>query len=139
MLSYLGRRLLTMMLTLLAISALIFAIIQLPPGDYLSSHMAELQAQGEAVAGEKIEFLRRQYGLDRPLVEQYAVWVLGLLQGDLGYSFEYNRPVSEVVGDRLLLTVSVIDAGLVVGLIALSYYRLRPAASAQENEPAASA
>lgn len=120
MLSYLGRRLLTMMLTLLAISALIFAIIQLPPGDYLSSHMAELQAQGEAVAGEKIEFLRRQYGLDRPMIEQYAVWVLGLLKGDLGYSFEYNRPVSEVVGDRLLLTV-VLNVATVLFIYLVSF------------------
>jgi peptide/nickel transport system permease protein len=120
MLSYLGRRLLTMMLTLLAISALIFAIIQLPPGDYLSSHMAELQAQGEAVAGEKIEFLRRQYGLDRPMVEQYAVWVFGLLQGDLGYSFEYNRPVSDVVGDRLLLTV-VLNVATVLFIYLVSF------------------
>ena len=120
MLTYLGRRLLTMMLTLLAISALIFAIIQLPPGDYLSSHMAELQAQGESVAGEKIEFLRRQYGLDRPMVEQYAVWVLGLLQGDLGYSFEYNRPVSEVVGARLLLTV-VLNVATVLFIYLVSF------------------
>jgi peptide/nickel transport system permease protein len=105
MLAYLGRRLLTMILSLLAISALIFLIIQLPPGDYLSTLIAELESQGEQVAQQKIDFLREQYGLDRPMIEQYGVWVLGLLQGDLGYSFEYNKPVSEVVGDRLLLTV----------------------------------
>jgi peptide/nickel transport system permease protein len=105
MLAYLGRRLLTMILSLLTISALIFLIIQLPPGDYLSTVIAELESQGEQVAQQKIDFLREQYGLDRPMIEQYGIWVLGLLQGDLGYSFEYNRPVSEVVGDRLLLTV----------------------------------
>ncbi|SUS03716.1 ABC transporter permease [Candidatus Defluviicoccus seviourii] len=105
MLRYLGRRLVTMMATLLAISALIFFIIQLPPGDYLSNYIAELQSQGEAVTGEKVEFLKKQYGLDRPLVEQYAVWVTSLLQGDLGYSFEHNLPVSKVVGDRLILSV----------------------------------
>ena len=105
MLAYLGRRLLTMILSLLAISALIFLIIQLPPGDYLSTLIAELESQGEQVAQQKIDFLREQYGLDRPMIEQYGVWVLGLLRGDLGYSFEYNKPVSEVVGDRLLLTV----------------------------------
>ncbi|MDS4011740.1 MAG: ABC transporter permease, partial [Defluviicoccus sp.] len=96
MLRYLGRRLVTMMATLLAISALIFFIIQLPPGDYLSNYIAELQSQGEAVTGEKVEFLKKQYGLDRPLVEQYVVWVTSLLQGDLGYSFEHNLPVSKV-------------------------------------------
>ena len=105
MLRYLGRRLVTMMATLLAISALIFFIIQLPPGDYLSNYIAELQSQGEAVTGEKVEFLKKQYGLDRPLVEQYVVWVTSLLQGDLGYSFEHNLPVSKVVGDRLILSV----------------------------------
>ena len=105
MLTFLARRLLIMILTLLVISVLVFIIIQLPPGDYLSTLIAELQSQGEQVAEEKIDFLRQQYGLDRPLVEQYAVWLLGLLRGDLGYSFEYNKPVSEVIGDRLLLTV----------------------------------
>jgi peptide/nickel transport system permease protein len=105
MLTYLSRRLLTMILTLLVISALVFIIIQLPPGDYLSSYIAELQSQGEMVAQEKIDFLRSQYGLDRPLVGQYFVWLFGLVQGDLGYSFEYNLPVTEVVGDRLLLTM----------------------------------
>jgi peptide/nickel transport system permease protein len=89
----------------LVISALVFIIIQLPPGDYLSSYIAQLQSQGEMVPQEKIDFLRSQYGLDRPMVEQYFVWLGGLVQGDLGYSFEYNRPVTEVVGDRLLLSM----------------------------------
>jgi peptide/nickel transport system permease protein len=105
MLTYLSRRLLTMILTLLVISALVFIIIQLPPGDYLSSYIAQLQSQGEMVPQEKIDFLRGQYGLDRSMVEQYFVWLGGLVQGDLGYSFEYNRPVTEVVGDRLLLSM----------------------------------
>lgn len=105
MLIYLARRVLTMLLTLLVISALVFLIIQLPPGDYLTSYIAQLEAQGEIVARERIEFLREQYGLDRPMIEQYAIWVFGLIQGDLGYSFEYSRPVSEVVGDRLFLSL----------------------------------
>jgi peptide/nickel transport system permease protein len=113
MLTYLARRLLTMMLTLLVISALVFMIIQLPPGDYLSSYIAELQAQGEMVPREKIEFLRTQYGLDRPMIEQYFVWVAGLIQGDPGYSFEFNRPVSEVVGDRVFLSIILIFATIV--------------------------
>jgi peptide/nickel transport system permease protein len=105
MLSFLGRRLLTMILTLLVISALVFIIIQLPPGDFLTTYIAELQSQGEQVAQEKIEFLRQQYGLDRSPVEQYFHWLFGLMQGDLGYSFEHSRPVTEVVGDRLLLSM----------------------------------
>ena len=91
--------------TLLAISIITFVIIQLPPGDYLSTYIAELQSQGENVDIAKIEALRAQYGLDKSMAEQYYFWVLGLLQGDLGFSFEYQLPVSEVVGDRLLLTL----------------------------------
>ena len=102
---YLVRRVLNMGLTLSVISALVFIIIQLPPGDYLTTYIAELESQGEMVDPAKIEFLRQQYGLDRPMVEQYFVWVFGLLQGDLGYSFEYSLPVADVIGDRLFLSM----------------------------------
>ena len=105
--AYILRRLLTMIPTLLVISALVFVIIQLPPGDYLESHIAELQSQGESVDEEKIQFLREQYGLDKPLLHQYWYWLTGMLQGDFGYSFEYDLPVSEVVGDRLVLTILI--------------------------------
>ncbi|MCK6452552.1 MAG: ABC transporter permease [Alphaproteobacteria bacterium] len=107
MLGYLVHRLLIMIPTLLAISALTFIIIQLPPGDYLETYIAELESQGENVDPEKIEFLRQQYGLDQPMIVQYLYWLGGLLQGDMGYSFEYSLPVSQIVGDRLLLTFVV--------------------------------
>ena len=107
MLAYILRRILTMIPTLLIISVLVFVIIQLPPGDYLESHIAELQSQGEAVDEKKIQFLREQYGLDKPLPQQYWYWLTGMLQGDFGYSFEYDLPVTEVVGDRLFLTVLI--------------------------------
>ena len=107
MLAYTIRRILIMVPTLLAISAIVFTIIQLPPGDYLETYIAELQSQGEAVDPQKIEALRAQYGLDRPIYEQYLVWVWGLIQGDMGYSFEYQLPVNDVVGDRLLLSFVV--------------------------------
>ncbi len=107
MLAYLVRRILTMIPTLLIISMLVFVIIQLPPGDYLESYIAELQSQGESVDEQKIQFLREEYGLDKPLLHQYWYWLIGMLQGDFGYSFEYNLPVSEVVGDRLFLTVLI--------------------------------
>ena len=68
MAGYILRRLLTMIPTLLIISLLVFVIIQLPPGDYLESYIAELQSQGESVDEQKIQFLREQYGLDRPLM-----------------------------------------------------------------------
>ena len=105
MFSYLVQRVLLMIPTLIAISIITFVIIQLPPGDYLSTYIAELQSQGENVDTEKIEALRAQYGLDRPIIEQYSLWVVGMLQGDFGFSFEYQLPVSEVVGDRLFLTL----------------------------------
>ena len=104
MLTYVVRRVLIMFMTLLAVSALVFVIIQLPPGDYLTTCIAELESQGELVDPQKIEFLRQEYGLDKPMIEQYWVWVSGMVQGDLGYSFEYELPVNEVVGDRLLLS-----------------------------------
>ena len=107
MLNYVIKRLLLMIPTLVVISILVFIIIQLPPGDYLETYIAELQSQGESVDQDKIQFLRQQYGLDKPMYEQYLVWATGMLRGDFGYSFEYNLPVSEVVGDRMFLTVIV--------------------------------
>jgi peptide/nickel transport system permease protein len=105
-LTYIAHRCLIMIPTLLGISLLTFVIIQLPPGDYLTTYVAELEAQGES-ADEKVAFLREAYGLDQPMWKQYLVWLGGLLQGDLGYSFEFNMPASEVIGDQLLLTIIV--------------------------------
>jgi peptide/nickel transport system permease protein len=105
MVRYLLGRLVTMAITLLIISILVFIVIKLPPGDYLTTYIEELKAQGETVDPKKIEYLRHRYGLDKPSWQQYLSWVSGLVQGDLGWSFEYDQPVSKVVGDRLLLTV----------------------------------
>lgn len=107
MLSYLVHRILIMIPTLIAISIVIFAIINLPPGDYFSTYITELQSSGEAADLAKIAFLKAQYGFDRPLWEQYIFWAGGLLHGDMGYSFAYNLPVKQVVGDRLLMTFIV--------------------------------
>jgi peptide/nickel transport system permease protein len=116
MIRFLLRRTVTMAVTLLIISALVFFIIKLPPGDFLTNQIAELRAQGESASIAKAEFLIRQYGLDKPVWQQYLVWLgvmpgpngfSGLLQGDWGWSFEYDRPVTEVVGDALWLTLLV--------------------------------
>lgn len=107
MIGYILRRILLMIPTLLVISAIIFAIIELPPGDYLESYVAELQSRGETVGEDEINFLREQYGFGKPLVERYVEWVWGMLHGNFGYSFEYRMPVSDVIGDRILLTVVV--------------------------------
>jgi peptide/nickel transport system permease protein len=107
----------------------VFFIINLPPGDYLSNQIAELRATGQSAAVEKAEFLRAEYALDRPLWQQYLIWMgaipgpngfSGLLQGDFGWSFEFDRPVSEIVGDALWLTVLVnLSAVLFVYIVAL--------------------
>ena len=76
---------LIMIPTLLVISFVTFVIIQLPPGDFLSNQIAELQSQGDKAALEKAEFLRKQYGLDKPFLEQYAIWV-GVWPGENGFS-----------------------------------------------------
>ena len=107
MLRYILWRIAVMIPTLLIISALVFTIIELPPGDYFESYIAELQASGETVDVKQIETLRAEYGFDKPPIERYFVWLAGMLHGDFGYSFEYQLPVSEVVGDRLWLTVLV--------------------------------
>jgi peptide/nickel transport system permease protein len=113
MFGYIVHRLLIMIPTLIVISIVIFTIIQLPPGDYFSTYVAELQSQGEAVDLQKIAFLKAQYGFDKPVWQQYLYWVVGLLHGDMGYSFEYNLPVRDIVGDKLLLTFVVSFATVV--------------------------
>ncbi|MEM6616306.1 MAG: ABC transporter permease [Pseudomonadota bacterium] len=111
---YLIKRIFLMIPTLLVISFLMFVIIELPPGDYLSNQIAALQATGESASIDRIEFLRSEFGFDRPFFERYLIWLglwsgpngfSGLLQGDWGWSFEYDRPVEEVIGPTMLLTI----------------------------------
>lgn len=119
----------TMLLTLWVVSILIFIIINLPPGDYLSNQIAELQASGQSAGVAKAEFLRKEYALDRPLWQQYLIWAgfmpgphgfSGLIQGNFGWSFEFDAPVADIVGDSLWMTVMVnLAAVLFVYLVAL--------------------
>jgi len=101
------RRLLWMIPTLVVISIISFAIIQLPPGDYLTSYIAALAETGETVDAAEVEALRARYNLDRPFYIQYVKWAAGLLRGDLGMSFEWNRPVKQLIGERILLTIII--------------------------------
>lgn len=107
MLRYILWRVITMIPTLLIISALVFIIIELPPGDYFESYVAELKAMGESADLAEIEMLKERYGFDQPMVVRYFRWLTGMFVGDFGYSFEYRLPVNEVVGDRLWLTILV--------------------------------
>tara|TARA_S200000501_G_scaffold228610_1_gene214383 strand:- start:7663 stop:8622 length:960 start_codon:yes stop_codon:yes gene_type:complete len=94
-----------MLVTLLVVSALVFIIIQLPEGDYLTSYIAELESQGEAVDPEKIAYLKEEYGLDKPIWLQYINWVTGIVQGDFGRSIEFDLPVVDVIGDVFLFSL----------------------------------
>ncbi len=106
MLIYVIKRIFIMIPTLLAISALVFFIIHLPPGDFLSTQIDELIAQGGPNAMKKVAELRHQYGLDLPLVVRYVNWIGGIvLHGDFGFSFEYQLPVTDVIGERIALTM----------------------------------
>jgi peptide/nickel transport system permease protein len=114
MLAYVLRRILIMIPTLWLVSVVSFLIIQLPPGDYLTSYTATLAESGEAVNEELLASLRARYNLDKPLYVQYWGWFTGLLRGDLGQSFAYNRPVTELLGERLALTVTMSMMSLVL-------------------------
>ncbi|NYZ13051.1 ABC transporter permease [Azospirillum sp. RWY-5-1] len=120
MLGYLIRRVLIMIPTLLAISVITFVIIQLPPGDYLTTLVVEMQSRGESVDQGRLALLRETYGFDRPMHEQYLIWLAGMLRGDFGYSFEYNLPVADVVGDRLWLT-AVVSFATIIFVYAVSF------------------
>ena len=129
MIAYLVRRFATMLVTLAVISALVFFIINLPPGNYLSNQILEMQSSGEEAGIKKAEELIKQYSLDKPIWQQYLIWVGvtpgpdgfdGLLQGNLGWSFELDRPVADVIGETAWLTVLVnLSALLFVYVVAL--------------------
>jgi len=106
MLGYIVRRVLYMIPTLFAVSVAAFFIIQLPPGDYLTSMAASMAAQGETVDSATLAALQQRYGLGEPFYVQYYKWISGiLLRGDFGQSFEWNRPVNTLIWERIGLTV----------------------------------
>ena len=86
-------------------SVVIFGIILAPPGDYVSDYVAQLEEQGSAIRKDELEGLRHQFGVDRPVYVQYWKWISGVVRWDLGHSLAYQRPVTELVNDRLLITV----------------------------------
>lgn len=104
MLVYFVRRFILALVTLWAISVIAFAIIQLPPGDFVTAYIAQLQSLGTVVHQDEAEALRLQYGLDASFPVQYYKWLHRALKGDFGLAMEYQRPVMEVIGDRLALT-----------------------------------
>ena len=120
MLAYLSRRALLAVFTVWAISVLSFAIIQLPPGDYVTSYIAQMASSGSVVSEEEAQNLRIQYGLGQPIYVQYLKWMRLVVVGNFGMSMEWRRPVAEVIGDRLWMTVIVsVSALLLTWVLAL--------------------
>jgi peptide/nickel transport system permease protein len=114
MIAYVTRRLILAILTSWAISVIAFVIIQLPPGDFVNSYIANLSASGSMVSAQEADALREQYGLNQPMWVQYAKWMGRVVQGDFGMSMEWGRPVTEVIGDRLWLTIVISVAAIIL-------------------------
>jgi peptide/nickel transport system permease protein len=113
MLQYIIKRVLLLIPTLLGISIVAFFVIELPPGDYLTAHVAALAAGGDMVDQEQLDFLRRQYGLDRPIHVRYLRWLWNVVRGNFGQSFEWNMPVGALIWERLALTVVITSSTLI--------------------------
>ena len=105
MLGYFTRRILYALLAVWAVSVISFMIITLPPGDYVSSYIATLTLQGNIVLQDEADNLREFYGLNRPLYVQYLKWMNQIVTGNLGFSFEFGLPVTDVIAERLYLTI----------------------------------
>ena len=105
MLQYIIKRLLLLPFLLFIFSIIAFALIQAPPGDFVTSYISELAAGGSAVEQAQIDALREQYGLDQPMTVQYVKWITRILQGDLGVSLDWKKPNAELIGERLALTL----------------------------------
>jgi peptide/nickel transport system permease protein len=107
MLGYILRRIVLLIPTLIGITIVTFIVIELPPGDYLTAHVMNLAAGGDVVDQEQLEALKRQYGLDLPVHQRYFLWMRNILRGDFGRSFEWNRPVTDLIWERLALTLVI--------------------------------
>ena len=114
MIAFITRRLLLGLVTIWLISVVSFAIIQLPPGDFVDAYIAQLASSGSAVSAEEAEALRKLYGLGQPFYIQYGKWIARVVVGDFGESMEWRRPVIEVIGDRIWLTLALSFAALIV-------------------------
>ncbi len=112
MLSYIVRRSIYMVVILLVLSLVSFAIIQLPPGDYVTALIAEMETSGMMITEAESVALRKQYGLDLPMYQQYFMWMWGVLHGDFGVSFQWNAPVADLIWERLPLTIVISSLSL---------------------------
>lgn len=104
MVQYIIHRFFLMIITLFAVSIVSFVIIELPPGDYLDAYAATLAASGDSVDEAQLASLKRRFGLDMPMHRRYLKWIWDILHGDFGYSLSWNKPVSELIWERIGLT-----------------------------------
>lgn len=102
---FIARRLMGMIPFIFLVSITVFVLIKLPPGDFASNYAAALAASGETVDDTMLAELRHRYGLDQPLAVQYLRWISGVVQGDFGFSFKWQQPVSSLIGERMGLTL----------------------------------
>jgi peptide/nickel transport system permease protein len=108
LLQYILGRILQFVPLLIIVSVLSFTLIELPPGDYLTMYIIQLEQSGTQVSEDVIARLTRQYGLDKPVYMRYLLWMWNIIRyGDFGRSFQWNKPVKEVIGERLTLTIVV--------------------------------
>lgn len=108
MIGFILRRLLLFIPTVLVISIMTFLLIQAPPGDYISSYAAQLEASGQEASEQLLSALRNRYGLDQPIYVQYFKWISGILtQGDFGHSMQWNRPVGDLIWARIAWTFAI--------------------------------
>ncbi len=114
MLGYILRRLLAMVPFVLLTSVTVFVLIQLPPGDYISNYAAQLAESEERLDSAALANLRERFGLGEPMHVQYFKWIGGVLTGDFGYSFEWQQPVAPLIGERMVLTVLLAVATLLL-------------------------
>lgn len=112
MAAFILRRLLSLVPFLILTSVTVFVLIQLPPGDFLTSYAAQLSDTGDSFDAATLENLRQRYGLGQSPFVQYWKWISGVVVGDFGYSFEWQQPVNTLIGERLALTVLLSFAAL---------------------------
>ncbi len=112
MLDFIIRRVLLLIPTVFLISIISFLIIQLPPGDFLTSYIMTLESQGQLVDDSLIASLKQQYGLDQPIYVQYIKWVSGMVHGDFGQSLTWQLPVKDLIWERIGLTFMISLASL---------------------------
>jgi peptide/nickel transport system permease protein len=117
MLQYILRRFLLMIPTLLVISLVSFIVIQLPPGDFLTTYIASVAEQDGMVDQALVDALRHRYGLDQPQYVRYLRWMGNIFQGDWGRSLEWDRPVKDLVGSRIGLTFVISLTTLLIGWV----------------------